>query len=120
MKATVLTLAVVMALSSPAAAEWGLYVNRNNKAWSLERTFAFENDCKVEAHKTWKSGAVKGVACQEYAATSFARQQTAPRTTSRTPSTNYEDETVYSRPGQCFVGGGCSQVEYTRRVDSSG
>jgi hypothetical protein len=81
MKAIILTLAL-MALSTPVSAEWGLYLNADNKRWNLTKTFAFEKDCDSAARSAVRSKQALGAGCSEYAALTYrptarAREQAA-------------------------------------------
>jgi hypothetical protein len=119
MKAAILTLILVVAFSAEAAAEWGLYANRDNKAWKMERTFAFEKDCQAAAHALWKTGTVKGVGCQEYSATAFARRQPTPPSNDKSWKPPAADRTKnYSWCNN--QAGTCLNREYTYKTNSDG
>ena len=83
MKATILTLTLMtVALSSPVSAEWGLYLNADNKRWNLTKTFAFEKDCDSAARSAVRSKQALGAGCSEYVALTYrptaqAREQAA-------------------------------------------
>ena len=62
------TTMITAALASGASAEWRLYVNRDNKAWSLERAYATNDDCDRAARILYRSGQALGVGCAEYPA----------------------------------------------------
>src|SRR5207245_1866260 len=49
-----------------ASAEWRLYVNRDNRAWSLERSYISNDECDRAARTLYKSGQALGVGCAEY------------------------------------------------------
>jgi len=53
--------------STCASAEWRLYVNRDNKAWSLDRTFTSSGECDRAARSLYRSGQALGVGCAEHA-----------------------------------------------------
>ena len=65
-------------VATDAAAEWRLYVNRDNKAWSLERSYVSNDECDRAARTLYRSGQALGVGCAEYPAPSAAQAQ-APR-----------------------------------------
>jgi hypothetical protein len=59
-------------LATGASAEWRLYVNRDNKAWSLERAYGSNDDCDRAARTLYRSGQALGVGCAEYPSPSAA------------------------------------------------
>jgi hypothetical protein len=59
-------------VSAPAEAEQGLYINEDNKAWKLVKTFAFSEDCDKEARSIMRSGKVLGAGCAPYQTTVFS------------------------------------------------
>src|SRR5215467_5635052 len=74
-----LMMTIITALvATGASAEWRLYVNRDNKAWSLERTYLSNDDCDRAARTMYRSGQALGVGCAEYPAPS-ATPAPAPR-----------------------------------------
>jgi len=76
---TLITTTIVTAVAATgASAEWRLYVNRDNKAWSLERTYLSNDDCDRAARTMYRSGQALGVGCAEYPAPS-ATPAPAPR-----------------------------------------
>lgn len=76
---TVITTTIVTAIAATgASAEWRLYVNRDNKAWSLERTYLSNDECDRAARTMYRSGQALGVGCAEYPAPS-ATPAPAPR-----------------------------------------
>src|SRR5438128_1855953 len=57
----------ITAMAAPtASAEWRLYVNRDNRAWSLERSYISNDECDRAARTLYKSGQALGVGCAEY------------------------------------------------------
>jgi hypothetical protein len=60
------TTIVTAILATGASAEWRLYVNRDNKAWSLERAYGSNDDCDRAARSMYRSGQALGVGCAEY------------------------------------------------------
>ncbi len=66
------TAMVVTAVS----AEWRLYANRDNRAWSLERTYVSNDECDRAARTLYKSGQALGVGCAEYPQPSSAHPPT--------------------------------------------
>jgi hypothetical protein len=76
---TLITTTIVTAIAATgASAEWRLYVNRDNKAWSLERTYLSNDECDRAARTMYRSGQALGVGCAEYPAPS-ATPAPAPR-----------------------------------------
>lgn len=66
---TLITTTIVTAIvATGASAEWRLYVNRDNKAWSLERTYLSNDECDRAARTMYRSGQALGVGCAEYPA----------------------------------------------------
>jgi hypothetical protein len=64
---SLITMTMLTALAATeASAEWRLYVNRDNKAWSLERAFVSNDECDRAARTLYKSGQALGVGCAEY------------------------------------------------------
>ena len=63
-------------LATGASAEWRLYVNRDNKAWSLERAYGSNDDCDRAARTLYRSGQALGVGCAEYPSPSAAQAPT--------------------------------------------
>jgi hypothetical protein len=55
-------------VATGASAEWRLYVNRDNKAWSLERAYVSNDECDRAARTLYRSGQALGVGCAEYPA----------------------------------------------------
>jgi hypothetical protein len=53
-------------VAATASAEWRLYVNRDNRAWSLERTYRSNDECDRAARTLYTSGRALGVGCAEY------------------------------------------------------
>ncbi len=72
------TTMITAMVATDAAAEWRLYVNRDNKAWSLERSYVSNDECDRAARTLYRSGQALGVGCAEYPAPSAAQTQ-APR-----------------------------------------
>jgi hypothetical protein len=72
------TTIITAMVATSASAEWRLYVNRDNKAWSLERTYVSNDDCDRAARTLYGSGQALGVGCAEYPPPSAA-QGPAPR-----------------------------------------
>ena len=70
--ATIITAAV----APSASAEWRLYVNRDNKAWSLERAYVTNDECDRAARTLYRSGQALGVGCAEYPAPGSAQAPT--------------------------------------------
>jgi len=77
--AVVLTTTMMMTamVAAGASAEWRLYVNRDNRAWSLERTYLSNDECDRAARTMYHSGQALGVGCAEYP--SLAAQTPASR-----------------------------------------
>ena len=67
-------------VATGASAEWRLYVNRDNRAWSLERAYVSNDDCDRAARTLYRSGQALGVGCAEYPSPSAAQ---APDSASR-------------------------------------
>jgi hypothetical protein len=66
-----ITTTIVTAIAATgASAEWRLYVNRDNRAWSLERTYLSNDECDRAARTMYRSGQALGVGCAEYPAPS--------------------------------------------------
>src|SRR5262245_14408981 len=64
-----MTTTIITALmATGASAEWRLYVNRDNKAWSLERAYGSNDECDRAARTLYRSGRALGVGCAEYPA----------------------------------------------------
>jgi hypothetical protein len=59
---------ILTIVATGASAEWRLYVNRDNKAWSLERAFVSSDECDHAARTLYRSGQALGVGCAEYPA----------------------------------------------------
>jgi hypothetical protein len=116
---TILTAVFVLVTVQTASAEWGLYVNRNGKAWVIEQTFAFESEtdrnCKAAARTLWLTGTVKGVTCQEYAATSYA-QRSAPAGSQWAPAPDASAVTYKA----CASNGACVNNTYKAENDGQG
>jgi hypothetical protein len=53
-------------VATGASAEWRLYVNRDNRAWSLERAYVSNDECDRAARTLYRSGQALGVGCAEY------------------------------------------------------
>src|SRR5262245_50507443 len=83
MTTTIMTAVV----ASGASAEWRLYVNRDNKAWSLERTYLSNDECDRAARTMYRSGQALGVGCAEYPAAPAARPADYSRSTPTTQPT---------------------------------
>src|SRR5438445_637425 len=62
----VAAMTITATVAATASAEWRLYVNRDNKAWSLERTYISNDECDRAARTLYKSGQALGVGCAEY------------------------------------------------------
>src|SRR6185369_12408949 len=88
----VMTTIVTAMVASGASAEWRLYVNRDNRAWSLERTYLSNDDCDRAARTMYRSGQALGVGCAEYPSAQAA--QTAPRPADYSRSTPTTQPTV--------------------------
>jgi hypothetical protein len=72
-----ITTAIMTAMvATGASAEWRLYVNRDNKAWSLERAYVSNDDCDRAARTLYRSGQALGVGCAEYPSPSAAQAPT--------------------------------------------
>ena len=74
----VATMMITAMVAPTASAEWRLYVNRDNRAWSLERTYVSNDECDRAARTLYKSGQALGVGCAEYPQPQSA-QPPAPR-----------------------------------------
>ena len=73
-----LMMTIITALvATGASAEWRLYVNRDNKAWSLERAYKSNDECDRAARTLYRSGQALGVGCAEYPSPGAAQAQTA-------------------------------------------
>src|SRR5215470_16348683 len=71
------TIAIITALmATGASAEWRLYVNRDNKAWSLERAYGSNDECDRAARTLYRSGQALGVGCAEYPSPGAAQTPT--------------------------------------------
>jgi hypothetical protein len=79
MKTAVGVVATMMmaAMATEASAEWRLYVNRDNKAWTLDRVFVSNDECDRAARSLYKSGQALGVGCAEYPAQAQAQAPAA-------------------------------------------
>src|SRR5207237_8510947 len=62
----VAAMTITATVAATASAEWRLYVNRDNRAWSLERTYRSNDECDRAARTLYKSGQALGVGCAEY------------------------------------------------------
>lgn len=60
-------------VATGASAEWRLYVNRDNRAWSLERAYVSNDECDRAARTMYRSGQALGVGCAEYPPPSAAQ-----------------------------------------------
>ena len=70
------TMIITAMVATGASAEWRLYVNRDNKAWSLERAYVSNDDCDRAARTLYRSGQALGVGCAEYPSPSAAQAPT--------------------------------------------
>jgi hypothetical protein len=70
------TMSITAMVATGASAEWRLYVNRDNKAWSLERAYVSNDDCDRAARTLYRSGQALGVGCAEYPSPSAAQAPT--------------------------------------------
>src|SRR5262245_44433525 len=75
--AVVATMMMTAMVATEAPAEWRLYVNRDNKAWALERVFVSNDECDRAARSLYKSGQALGVGCAEYPAQAQAQAPAA-------------------------------------------
>jgi hypothetical protein len=74
---SLITTTILAALAATgASAEWRLYVNRDNKAWSLERAFVTNDECDRAARTLYRSGQALGVGCAEYPSPASAQAPT--------------------------------------------
>jgi hypothetical protein len=64
-------------VATEASAEWRLYVNRDNRAWALERVFVSNDECDRAARSLYKAGQALGVGCAEYPAPAQAQAPAA-------------------------------------------
>ena len=96
----VATTIITAMVATGASAEWRLYVNRDNRAWSLERAYLSNDECDRAARTLYRSGQALGVGCAEY-----------PQPISAQPSTPRVAE--YSRPNP-------TSQRPAGRVDESG
>jgi len=72
-----MTTTIITALvATGASAEWRLYVNRDNKAWSLERAYVSNDECDRAARTLYRSGQALGVGCAEYPSAGAAQTPT--------------------------------------------
>ena len=62
----VVTMMMTAMAATEASAEWRLYVNRDNRAWALERVYVSNDECDRAARSLYKSGQALGVGCAEY------------------------------------------------------
>src|SRR5207245_6686660 len=62
----VAAMTITATVAATASAEWRLYANRDNKAWSLERTYISNDECDRAARTLYKSGQALGAGCAEY------------------------------------------------------
>src|SRR5262245_17925778 len=74
----VATMMMTAMVATEASAEWRLYVNRDNKAWALERVYVSNDECDRAARSLYKSGQALGVGCAEYPAQAQAEAPAAP------------------------------------------
>jgi len=75
----VATMMMAAMVATEASAEWRLYVNRDNKAWTLDRVFVSNDECDRAARSLYKSGQALGVGCAEYPAQAHAQAPAAAR-----------------------------------------
>jgi hypothetical protein len=75
----VATMMIAAMVATEASAEWRLYVNRDNKAWALDRVFVSNDECDRAARSLYKSGQALGVGCAEYPAQAQAQAPAAAR-----------------------------------------
>jgi hypothetical protein len=75
----VATMMMTAMVATEASAEWRLYVNRDNKAWTLDRVFVSNDECDRAARSLYKSGQALGVGCAEYPAQAQAQAPAAAR-----------------------------------------
>src|SRR5713101_4547176 len=66
MKATILTLTLTVALSTPVSADWGLYTNTDNKSWFLAKSFFNKADCEKAARALVAEKQARGAGCSEW------------------------------------------------------
>ena len=71
-----IAMTIVTTTVATGAAEWRLYVNRDNRAWSLERAYVSNDECDRAARTLYKSGQALGVGCAEYPAPGSAQAPT--------------------------------------------
>jgi len=89
MKTAIGVVAAVMItamVAATASAEWRLYVNRDNRAWSLERAYRSNDECDRAARTLYTSGQALGVGCAEYPQKN-STQSPAPRAAEYSRST---------------------------------
>src|SRR5215510_9659392 len=84
----VATMMMTAMVATEASAEWRLYVNRDNKAWTLDRVFVSNDECDRAARSLYKSGHALGVGCAEYPAQAQAQAPAVARAAevTRTPA----------------------------------
>ena len=72
-----MTTTIITALvATGASAEWRLYVNRDNRAWSLERAYVSNDECDRAARTLYRTGQALGVGCAEYPSAGAAQTPT--------------------------------------------
>lgn len=71
---TIVALVVVLATSIPASAETMLYLNKDNKTWTMEKTFAFSEDCDKAARRAIREKTALGAGCAPYSTGVFSNR----------------------------------------------
>src|SRR6266508_470328 len=66
MKATILTLTLTVALSTPVSADWALYTNTDNKSWFLAKSFFNKADCEKAARALVAEKQALGAGCSDW------------------------------------------------------
>ena len=72
---SVLAVALALATAAPAFAETMLYLN---KSWTMEKTFAFPEDCDKAARRAIREKTALGAGCAPYSTAVFSNRP-APR-----------------------------------------
>lgn len=109
-------------VATGASAEWRLYVNRDNKAWSLERAYLSNDDCDRAARTLYRSGQALGVGCAEYPSPGAAQAPTPrPAEYARTNPTTQRSVARADEPARVSTSRSSSPrvAEYSTRATTS-
>jgi hypothetical protein len=69
------TLVLLTASAVPSFAETMLYLNKDNKSWTMAKTFAFPEDCDKAARSAMRNKEAFGAGCAPYSTAAFAPQR---------------------------------------------